>query len=115
MTRSGKAGRRLIRGQIAWYAGALPLYANLLRDSGYRENVDRVATLWQAGDHDGAARAVSDELVAGVGVVGDLDECRERIEEYRAAGLKRPVLYPMPLDSSQTKSVFLATVEILES
>ena len=108
-----KAGRRLIRSQIAWYAGALPLYANLLRDSGYTENVDHVAALWQAGEEEAAVNAVSDKLVDGVGVIGDLDDIRARIEEYRAAGLQRPVLYPMPLSSSETKQAFMATVDIL--
>ncbi len=108
-----KAGRRLIRSQIAWYAGALPLYADLLRDSGYTENIDHVAALWQAGEEEDAVNAVSDELVAGVGVIGDLDDVRARIEEYRAAGLQRPVLYPMPLSSSETKQAFMATVDVL--
>ena len=108
-----RAGQALIRRQIAWYAGALPLYANLLRDSGFTENVDHVAELWQAGDEEAAAGAVSDELVSGIGLIGDVDACRERIAEYRAAGLQRPVLYPMPLSPCETKQAFMAAIDVL--
>lgn len=108
-----EAGRQLIRRQIAWYAGALPLYANLLRDSGFSENVDRVASLWQAGEEAAAASAVSDDLVEGVGLIGDLDTCRQRVADYREAGLDRPVLYPMSLSPSHTKQAFMATVDVL--
>lgn len=107
-------GRRLIRQQIAWYAGNLPLYANLVRESGFSENVDRVADLWQSGDQDAAVDAVADGLVDAVGVVGDLDYCRARIDEYRATGLQRPVIYPLPLSPRETKHAFLSAVEILD-
>ena len=107
------AGRDLIKRQIAWYASELPLYADLLRDSGFGENVDRVAELWQAGEPDAALAAVADDLVDGVGLIGDVDTCRARVDEYRAAGLHRPVLYPMPLSSRQTKQAFMATLDVL--
>jgi alkanesulfonate monooxygenase SsuD/methylene tetrahydromethanopterin reductase-like flavin-dependent oxidoreductase (luciferase family) len=46
------------------------------------------------GDRDGAARAVPDALVAAVGVAGTPDECRERVEAYRRAGLALPIISP---------------------
>ena len=108
-----RAGRLLIKRQIAWYAGELPLYANLLRDSGFSENVDHVAALWQSGDQEAAVTSVSEEIVDGVGLIGDLDTCRARIDDYRSAGLERPVLYPMSLSAQHTKKAFMDTVAIL--
>lgn len=107
-------GRHLIKSQIAWYAGELPLYANLLRQSGFAENVDHVAAIWQSGDQAAAISAVADEIVDLVGLVGDLDHCRARIQEYRDAGLHRPVIYPMPFSPTETKQAFLNAVQILE-
>ncbi len=107
-------GRRLIKRQLAWYAGELPLYANLLRASGFTDNVDRVAAIWRGGDQAAAVDAVADEIVDQVGLVGDLDHCRARVQEYREAGLQRPVIYPMPLAPNETKQAFLSAVRILE-
>jgi 5,10-methylenetetrahydromethanopterin reductase len=109
-----ETGRRLIKSQLAWYAGELPLYANLLRQSGFADNVDHVAAIWKGGDQEAAIDAVADEIVDTIGLVGDLDHCRARIQEYRDAGLHRPVIYPMPLNPTETKKAFLSAVQIME-
>lgn len=45
---------------------------------------------------DGAGRLLSDELLARHAVCGPLSACRERLDEYRSAGLDLPVLFPVP-------------------
>jgi alkanesulfonate monooxygenase SsuD/methylene tetrahydromethanopterin reductase-like flavin-dependent oxidoreductase (luciferase family) len=42
------------------------------------------------------AGAVPDELVLAAAVCGPAARCRERIAEYRAAGVTEPVLCPEP-------------------
>lgn len=111
---SRRAARRLIKRQIAWYIGSLALYANLVRESGFAEDVDRVAPLWQSGDQEKAVDAVSDPLTDAVALIGDLDECRAKIETYRAAGIQHPVIYPLPMTPTDTKRAFLAAVELMQ-
>ena len=55
----------------------LPFFQRLLRASGFVEE---------------AARAV--QGVGGICLIGSVDPCRERIAEYRAAGLDLPILWP---------------------
>ena len=110
---SHRAARRLVKRQIAWYISSLALYANLVRESGFGEDVDRVVPLWQAGDQEKAIDAVSDALADAVALIGNLDECRAKIETYRAAGIQHPVIYPLPLRPTETKRAFLAAVELM--
>ncbi len=51
---------------------------------------------WNAGDRAGAGAAIPDEVVDDLMIHGDFDYCRERVEEYRAAGLDTPVIMVMP-------------------
>ena len=112
VTKDKAAGRRLVKHHMAWYVGTFTRYSDLMCASGYEE-VDRATRLWQEGDQEGAARLLSDELADGVAMIGEVDEIRGKIEEYRAAGLQHPILYPMPLDGKDTKGAFLDAVRVL--
>jgi len=50
-----------------------------------------------AGDRAGAADAVPQSAADGFVAHGDPAACRARVEEYRAAGVDLPVLFPMPV------------------
>ncbi len=84
----------VLRPGIAWYASYFPRYDRLLAESGFPEAVRAAKTAWDAGDQAAATRAVPDELVDAVAVAGTPDECRERIDGYRQAGLALPILSP---------------------
>jgi len=71
-----------------------PPYEAFLRWIGMGELIDPVLAAWRAGDRAGALAAMSDELVGSLLVVGDVDACRGRIEEYRAAGVRVPMVAP---------------------
>ena len=71
-----------------------PPYEAFLRWIGMSELIDPVLSAWRAGDRQGALAAMSDELVHDLLVVGDADQCRQRIEEYVACGVKVPALAP---------------------
>ena len=69
-----------------------------------------IASAWAAGDAAGAARAVSGEMIAATGIAGTPDECRERLEAYRGAGLDFPSSAPSPAAPTR-RSGFLAAIE----
>jgi alkanesulfonate monooxygenase SsuD/methylene tetrahydromethanopterin reductase-like flavin-dependent oxidoreductase (luciferase family) len=58
----------------------------------------RAATL--AGDRAGAAELVPQAVANGFVAHGDADLCAARVDEYRAAGIDLPVLFPMPVGRS---------------
>ncbi len=49
---------------------------------------------WQAGDHDGAAGLVTDEMVLGTTLIGTEPMVRERLRVWRDAGVDTVRLYP---------------------
>lgn len=111
LTKDKKAARDVVKRHMAWYVGTLARYRNLMRDSGFLE-VDKAAEAWQAGDEERAANLLSDELADAVAIIGDVDECQSRIEEYRRAGLMHPIIYPIPLREDETKKAFMDAVKL---
>ncbi len=83
-----------MRPAVAMYAGFFPRYNRLLAEAGFPDAARAIQAAWQAGDREGAARAVPDAMAAAVGLVGTPAECRARIEDYRAAGLALPIISP---------------------
>jgi 5,10-methylenetetrahydromethanopterin reductase len=60
------------------------------------ELVDRMRERSASDGLEGAGRLVSDELVKMHAVCGPPSACREKLAEYRDAGLELPVLFPLP-------------------
>ena len=65
----------------------LPFFQWLLRASGFVEEADRAE---QGADSD----ALSDRVLDAICLIGPINRCRDRIAEYRAAGLDLPILWP---------------------
>jgi alkanesulfonate monooxygenase SsuD/methylene tetrahydromethanopterin reductase-like flavin-dependent oxidoreductase (luciferase family) len=83
-----------LRPGLAFYAGFFPRYNRLLAENGFSEAARAIKAAWDREGQAAAARLVPDAMVEAVGVVGSAAECRERIEEYRRAGLALPILSP---------------------
>jgi probable F420-dependent oxidoreductase len=86
----GFMARRL----ITTYA-MVDVYNRSLSDQGFAAEMTEIATAWKAGERDRAAAAVTDELIDRLMIRGDRDACLARIDEFRAAGVKTPVLLPV--------------------
>jgi probable F420-dependent oxidoreductase len=86
--------RDRMRPAVALYAGFFPRYNRLLAESGFPDAARAIKQVWETGDRVAAARAVPDALVDAVAVIGTAAECRERVEEYRRAGLALPIISP---------------------
>jgi 5,10-methylenetetrahydromethanopterin reductase len=63
------------------------------------EDIGRVLT-WPATHEqvEAAAKLVPDDVVQLITASGTVDECREKVAEYVAAGCTCPVLYPLGPD-----------------
>jgi alkanesulfonate monooxygenase SsuD/methylene tetrahydromethanopterin reductase-like flavin-dependent oxidoreductase (luciferase family) len=85
--------RAIARFVLAVYVSSPP-YEAFLRWIGMGELIDPILEKWRAGDRPGALAAMSDELITSLAIVGDVDHCRARLEEYRAAGVRVPCIAP---------------------
>lgn len=94
VARTRREALDVLRPGVAAYAGYFSRYNRLLAQSGFPDAVAAVKAAWDAGDHAGATRLVPDGLIDAVAVAGTPDDCRERIERYRRAGLALPILSP---------------------
>jgi alkanesulfonate monooxygenase SsuD/methylene tetrahydromethanopterin reductase-like flavin-dependent oxidoreductase (luciferase family) len=86
--------RQRLKPGVAAYAGGFPRYNRLLAESGFGEAVAAIREAWQCGDRDRAVALVPDALVEAVALAGSPAECRERIAEYREAGITLPIVTP---------------------
>ncbi len=77
-------------------SGSSPFYRTILEDLGFSENVRAVSDKMKEGDVQGAVKHIPDEMAKQVTLCGTSSEVKQRIEEYRAAGVTLPVLNPTP-------------------
>lgn len=71
-----------------------PPYEAFLRWIGLGPFIDPVLDAWRAGDRTAALAAMGDDLLGSLLVIGGVDECRARLDEYAAAGVRVPVVAP---------------------
>ena len=88
-------GRRLLTG----YA-TTPAYNASLARQGFADQASAISEAWSAGDRDRATTLFDDAMFDDLFVSGDAAACLARIEEYRAAGVKTPVLMPISVAGS---------------
>jgi probable F420-dependent oxidoreductase len=86
-----KVGRRMIATYLTVRA-----YAEFHRWLGRSAQLERLWTLWEQGDRAGAAAAVPEEVIDELLVHGGTEQCRDRVQQYAAAGVQVPVLAVVP-------------------
>jgi alkanesulfonate monooxygenase SsuD/methylene tetrahydromethanopterin reductase-like flavin-dependent oxidoreductase (luciferase family) len=69
-------------------------YHDAYSRQGWAEVAAEVRERWQAGDRDGAAGLVTDEMVLATTLIGTEDMVRARLRVWRAAGVDTVRLYP---------------------
>jgi alkanesulfonate monooxygenase SsuD/methylene tetrahydromethanopterin reductase-like flavin-dependent oxidoreductase (luciferase family) len=87
--------RRLLTG----YA-IVPAYNASLARQGFAAEAGEIAGRWAAGERDRATEAFTDELLDATFLLGDADASKQRIQEYRDAGITTPVLMPLSVAGS---------------
>ncbi len=85
---------QLARRQITAYA-IVDVYNRSLAGQGFSNEVDEIASAFWSGDRAGAAAAVTEDMMDRLFVAGDAEDCRSRLEDFRSAGVKTPVLLPI--------------------
>jgi F420-dependent oxidoreductase-like protein len=85
------AGRRHAEG-YAFTIGAMGsaannFYTDAFERQGYGDEVREVQRLWLAGDREAARRRVPTALGLGTNLIGDDDRVRDRLRQYRDAGI----------------------------
>jgi 5,10-methylenetetrahydromethanopterin reductase len=88
-----QTGRDAARRFVAVY---LSMFPNVARETGLEPTfVEELRSAFAAGGVEGAAPRVTDEVVDLLTAAGTVEDCRQRLEEYRAAGVQLAVLAPI--------------------
>ena len=105
--------RDLMRQPIASYAAYFPRYRRLMAEAGFAKEVEDVRAVWRQGRTQEALDLVPTGLIDEIALVGTADECRERLAEYRRAGINLPIISPrfsIEADKGGAKEKALATI-----
>ena len=92
--------REFVKPHLALYIGGMGakgknFYHTLATKYGYGPQADRIQELYLSGDKEGAAKAVPDELVRDVNLIGSREFVKERVAAYREAGVTTLTVAPI--------------------
>jgi F420-dependent oxidoreductase-like protein len=92
--------RDFVKPHLALYIGGMGakgknFYHTLATRYGYGPQADRIQELYLSGDKDSAAKAVPDELVRDVSLIGTPGFVKERVAAFREAGVTALNVVPM--------------------
>jgi hypothetical protein len=65
----------------------IPFFQRLSRASGFVEEADRA-------EQGAGSEALVDRVLDAICAIGPVGRCRDRLAQYRAAGLDLPILWP---------------------
>ncbi|QCS43809.1 LLM class flavin-dependent oxidoreductase [Natrinema versiforme] len=101
--------REVLRRHVAYYVGSGEGYRRAVATA-YPDEASRIAKAWRAGERDDAASAVTDQMIADLGVAGTPEEAREQLRTLVAeTGIDHPiVVVPEPASSDVTETTIEA-------
>ena len=80
---------------------ATPVYNRYLAWCGFPEAAAEIAAGWASGDRQRTARALPDELLREIAIVGDAAECRSLIRDCGRQGIHTHIITPVAADSTE--------------
>ena len=87
------ASRAVLRRHLAFYVGGMGrFYRETVARHGFGDAAENIRRLWDVRERDGAADAVTDELLDAFAIVGNAAQCRARLDDYRVAGADLPIV-----------------------
>jgi alkanesulfonate monooxygenase SsuD/methylene tetrahydromethanopterin reductase-like flavin-dependent oxidoreductase (luciferase family) len=102
----GEEVRRRARQPIAFSVGRMGVfYYQMLQRMGFEPEVAAIRAAWDRRDPRGAAAAVSNEMLEATAIVGSLEECREKLEEWRTLGGDLPIINLPPASPLETGKI----------
>ncbi|MDS0473592.1 LLM class flavin-dependent oxidoreductase [Natrinema sp. 1APR25-10V2] len=104
-----ETARDILRRHVAYYVGSGEGYRRAVATA-FPDEADRIAEAWRDGEKRAAAGAVTDEMLADLGVAGTPDEAREQLRTLVAeTGIDHPiVVVPEPASSEVTETTIAA-------
>jgi 5,10-methylenetetrahydromethanopterin reductase len=94
VSEDSREAKKVAKYVIAHYLGwPAPYHSKLLKSYGYGREVSLIKAAWERGKREDAVNHVSDAMVQSLAIAGTPGECRRKVEEYRTAGIKLPILY----------------------
>jgi probable F420-dependent oxidoreductase len=87
------AARAVLRAAFGPYF-ATSVYNRFVAWCGFDDQAREILAGWQAKDRGRVASGVTDDMLDRIGILGSAEECRERIEAFRAAGVTTPMVSP---------------------
>lgn len=104
----------LLKRMTTTYA-IVDVYNRSLADQGFARETEAILSAWSTGDRKGAVTAVSDAMVDALNIVGDADACRTKLQSFRDAGVKTPVILPLSStpDPTERNSRISAAIDLL--
>ncbi|MBZ6493815.1 LLM class flavin-dependent oxidoreductase [Natrinema longum] len=101
--------RETLRRHVAYYVGSGEGYRRAVATA-FPTAADRIAEAWREGDKRAAASAVTDDMIADLGVAGTPEEARDQLRTLVAeTGIDHPiVVVPEPASSEVTETTIEA-------
>ena len=87
------AARAVLRAVFGPYF-ATSVYNRFVAWCGFDDEAREILGGWQAKDRSRVAAGVTDDMIDRIAILGSAEECRERIEAFRAAGVTTPMVAP---------------------
>ncbi len=84
-----------------------PFYQRMIRNVGYPEIVEKIKKGVSAQE------AFTDEFLDDVALVGPPSKCREKLEAFREAGLRLPIIVPNPVGKQSNIEVMQTMIRAL--
>jgi probable F420-dependent oxidoreductase len=88
------ATRAWARREVMSYV-IVPAYRRAFTRHGWGDACTEAMQLWAAGQRAEAANSLPEAFVDGLVIAGPADEVRKRFDEFRAAGVDEPVVFPV--------------------
>ena len=91
----GPADLEGIRKATAFYAGFFPRYNRALSENGFPDEAAAIRAAYLEGKRGPALESlVPDSMLRSIAITGTPEECRDRIQTYRDAGVTLPIIAP---------------------
>jgi probable F420-dependent oxidoreductase len=101
------AGRNLFRAAFAPYY-ATPVYNAFLAWAGYEDAAATIREGWAQKDREKTGGALTDAMIDEIGIIGDEDECRARIQADADGGVHTHIIAPLAASAADLQRTFNA-------
>ncbi|HEY7536079.1 MAG TPA: hypothetical protein VH878_09065, partial [Thermodesulfobacteriota bacterium] len=101
-----ESARKAAKRGLSGYA-RFPYYQRLIKNIGFGDIVEKINSGANPAD------VITDELVESVALIGPSGRCRERLEAFREAGVRLPIIVPNPVGKQSNLEVMQNMVKAL--